>query len=238
MYFYIKQYAIPLYAVMLIVAFISMFLFIGISLHKYKVSFILIGYSLIITTFCVVSGAVIFHVLTSFKGEFEITNIGLSSYGGAIGLILSTFLFVALYKNNRSEIISIHFLAIPLMYGISKLGCFWGGCCYGIPYDKTGYVQYDIYNTPTIPLFPVQLVESVTFLLIFLLCCYLFFYKKFKYTLETLIICCAVAKFYLDYLRYSHIEVGISVNQIVSLIFIGIAFVSLIVKTLIPHNEK
>lgn len=223
MHFYIEQTKIPLYGLMLILSFVLMALFIGISLYKLKVPGILIGYSLLLTTFCVVSGAVIFHIVTHLNQGMSLSNLGISSYGGAIGLISSTFIFTAIYKEKRQQIITLYFLTLPLMYGISKLGCFLGGCCYGIPYNQIGYVHYNIYNTPTEPLFPVQLAETICFLIIFGFCCYLFFYKKNKYLIEFIMIFCALGKFVLDFLRSSHINIILSVNQVVSLIFIAIA---------------
>ena len=98
MHFNIEHHIIPLYAVMLIIAFISMFIFMGISLYKYKVPFLLIGYSLVITSFCVICGGVLFSIFTNYDGNFSFDNMGLSSYGGAIGLIVSTFILQLFIK--------------------------------------------------------------------------------------------------------------------------------------------
>ena len=51
---------------------------------------------------------------------------------------------------------------------MSKLACFFAGCCYGLPYDGVGCVIYP--SGLNISLIPVQLLETVTFMIIFIIC--------------------------------------------------------------------
>ena len=53
--------------------------------------------------------------------------------------------------------------AVPLAHAFGRIGCFFAGCCYGIPYDPPIGIclKNAIGTAPTdIPLFPVQLLES------------------------------------------------------------------------------
>ena len=81
-------------------------------------------------------------------------------------------------KNYRFGLYSdIGAMLIPLFHGFGRIGCFFGGCCYGIP-SEFGI----LYHSPQLPTdqivtrFPVQLLESgLEFLLFFVL--YFFLYK-------------------------------------------------------------
>lgn len=105
------------------------------------------------------------------------------------------------------------------MYGISKLGCHFAGCCYGIPYDGIFYTTSkfeEVYDK----LFPIQLTESIVFIIIFIVSI-IIYYKKVKINyLAVEMIMCAVAKFMLDYLRYSNIGKVITINQVICFIFL------------------
>ncbi len=113
------------------------------------------------------------------------------------------------------------------MYGIGKIGCSLAGCCYGIEYTGPLSISYKYsYSAPKeINLFPVQLLESIVFIIIFW---YIFDkIKKLKSNSniigQTLIIC-GIAKFILDYLRMNHLGKVFTINQIVSMIFVLIGF--------------
>ena len=89
-----------------------------------------------------------------------------------------------------------------------------------------------------VALFPIQLVESVLFLLIFIymLNCYVK-KKRNEKTILNAVIMCSSAKFIFDFFRMSHVYVLISINQIISVCFI---IISLFLKTKINFtlNKK
>lgn len=169
-------------------------------------------------------GAKYFTLLTNFDKfrNYDFFEIGLSSYGAVIGLLIIIIIFSKQFKKNMEDILYNVITVVPLMYSIGKMGCFFVGCCYGIEYNGIFSITYNYsYSAPNfVKLFPVQLVESVLFLIIFI---YLIF-KKQKEEDKTKIICdtiilCSLSKFTLDYFRNSHKNTIISINQIVSLIF-------------------
>lgn len=167
--------------------------------------------------FCII-GAKILNLYTNKKMALTLLTAGFSSYGGAIGILLSSYLFSKMISN--FFILKSSILSLPLMYSISKLGCFFVGCCYGIPYKGLFNVTY--LQGLNISLFPVQLVESIVFFLIFLVG---IFYHKKKYILEIIILLSACAKFLLEYLRYENIGKFICVNQVISLLLIFIVLI-------------
>lgn len=171
-------------------------------------------------------GAKYFTLLTNLKYYDEKANfkeIGLSSYGAIIGIILLLFLFSKQFKKSFKDLIYILLPSIPLMYGIGKIGCFLVGCCYGIEYNGPLSVTYNYsYSAPKgISLFPVQLLESIVFIIIFI-----YTYDKIskvksnRQTIGKIFVICGASKFLLDYLRIRHTRLIISVNQIVSIFFI------------------
>ena len=163
-------------------------------------------------SFCIVSSKIM-TLLSNNDSNLNLLNSGLSSYGGAIGIILSSLIYSKFIDNKM--VIKSNILVLPLMYSISKLGCFFAGCCYGIPYNGIFNVVY--VNKLNIQQFPIQLLESVIFFIIFLIC--IFNHKK-ENIAYILVFICALAKFILDYFRYSHLHQIISINQIVSIIII------------------
>ena len=174
-------------------------------------------------------GGIIFNSIINFN--LETINIGLSSYGGAIGILICSIIFEKMNNSNGIYIKSA-VLSLPLIYSISKLACFFSGCCYGIPYNGLFSVVYT--EGLNITLLPIQMIESIAFIIIFIMC---YLNNKNKNIISTTILLSAISKFVLDFFRYSHLNEVISVNQIVSIIFIIISIVFIFSKKKINTNE-
>ncbi len=179
---------------------------------------------IIVLPFVLVGGKIL-TILTS-SNDVNFITVGFSSYGGAIGLLLAVFLFEKI--TNNKEIKTGFIISLPLMYSVSKLGCFFAGCCHGIKYNGIFSITYPhLYDYSV---FPIQLLESIVFFFIFLMSHIL--YKKYhsKNIIEYVCIVCAIAKFLLDYLRYSHIDQILSINQGISIAFVIIMLISIFYK--------
>lgn len=165
----------------------------------------------------------------NFYGKFDFLWLGLSSYGGVIGAIICLVIFSLQFKKSFKDILFIFMPSIPLMYAIGKIGCFCVGCCYGIQYNGLGHVtyKYSLAAPNNVSLFPVQLLETLVFLLIFLYMISSILKDKFNYKiLGVSFILCGVVKFGLDFLRASHIGGVLSLNQIISLVFVVLGVIS------------
>ncbi len=168
-----------------------------------------------------------FANIQNYNEPFNFIKSGVSSYGAVIGIILIMVLYSKQYGKKFKDLIYIIISSIPLMYGIGKIGCFFAGCCYGIKYNGPLNVVYNYSNSAPngISLFPIQLLESVAFIGIFI---YVYIKTKNKRSSDTMIgkviIMYGVTKFLLDYLRMSHVGIIITINQIISIdfVFIGI----------------
>lgn len=179
----------------------------------------------------VIIGAILLHnfEIGNFKLYKQI-SLGLSSYGALIGAILMMLLYCLVFKRNVLEMGKYLLMPIPLMYGIGKLGCFFAGCCHGIEYNGPLSIVYNYSKLAEagVHYFPIQLVESIVFILIFIILIILY-KKNYSKITEIELITCAFSKFALEYLRISHVDVVISTTQIISIVFfllgIGLLFI-------------
>ena len=155
---------------------------------------------------------------------------GFSSLGGMFGGLLSLLLYSVLLKKDFKYIMILFMPSIPLMYAVGKIGCFVAGCCHGIPYSGLFHIVYEhskvaVLNTP---LFPVQIVEAIVFLIIFIyvISRYLRNLISIKLIMKEIIVC-GLAKLLLDFFRYDHVSSFITVNQVVCLVLVVLSFVYL-----------
>ena len=93
---------------------------------------------------------------------------GFVFYGGLIGGILGLVLVNQISDINVMNYVKTAIPCLPITHGFGRIGCFFAGCCYGIPYDGPFCVDY---QAPTlapvgISLFPVQLLEAIADFLI------------------------------------------------------------------------
>ncbi|MDO8644631.1 MAG: prolipoprotein diacylglyceryl transferase [bacterium] len=126
------------------------------------------------------------HYLASPLEIFMIWKGGLVFYGGLIGAILMTW-FYSRYKKQRfllSADLLIPGVALGHVFG--RLGCFAAGCCYGkpvlgAPFWALRFPEITTTLAPTgIDLYPSQLMESASNLVLFILLVLIRKRKKFE----------------------------------------------------------
>lgn len=179
----------------------------------------------LICTFCL---GELFTVITS-----GFNNTGFSSIGGLCGMYLAYFIMSKMTKDKETKATMLLnlILVIPLIYSLTKVGCLFGSCCYGIEYSgalSVEYIGWQAEKTGAIGIrFPVQLVETITFGVIFIAYCLIRKFAKINSTLQATSLCavCAIAKFSLDFLRDSHIGKILSTNQVMCIIIFIISIV-------------
>lgn len=224
----------PFYGVMIFIAIIANIIITNILSCKYNYSIFeyinLVLYEMI----GIIIGAKIFTYLTQYNNykEFNIYYIGMSSYGAVIGAIIMILIFSIIHNKSFKELLYIIVPPIPLLYGIGKIGCFLAGCCRGFVYNGIGSVTYKyIPNTDTLSYFPIQLIEAIVFILIFIYLITIIRKNKFNdlYIGKTFVIC-GLFKFVLDFFRISRNGKILSINQVLSLIFILIGLIIIIVQ--------
>ena len=199
----------PFYGVIIITAiFIGLFyIFYNLRKNGYTNKLILL-YIIMYISFAFICG----KIYTIFLyGRGNILTAGLSAYGGLVGVVIASIIFEKILSTDK-KIIKYTILSLPLVYGISKMACFMVGCCGGIPYEGLFKVKY--INELNIWQFPVQLVEVIVSLLIFIICQLFSKNKNINYIVIILI---SITKFLLDFLRYDHINQIITRNQMFSI---------------------
>jgi len=155
-------------------------------------------------------------------------KIGVTGYGGLIGAILASIIYNFIYKDNR--FLKYTIISLPLIYGFAKLACFFYGCCYGIPYGGLFSVTYPHVSSNSF--FPIQLLETILFVILFQICNLL---NKHKNIIYLTLISVFVLKFLLDFLRFSHMYKFISNNQIVSII---LCFITIFIYFINKYKKK
>ena len=93
-----------------------------------------------------------------------IINGGFVFYGGLLGAILGTYIYCKCIKFDIKSLFQTVTPCFPLFHCFGRIGCFFAGCCYGIPTSVGFPMAFD----STVPRFPVQLVEAFCCMIIFI----------------------------------------------------------------------
>ncbi len=221
----INHIKFPFYGVLIVLSIVLGLLYIYKSLYrekKYDKNIFL--FILMYVLFAFIIGKLYTVIISIGKENLNIFTAGLSSYGGLIGVVLAAIIFEKILPLNNN-LIKYTVISLPLTYGIGKIGCFLAGCCYGIPYDGIFSITYPF--GLNIPLFPIQLLEAILFLILFFL---LDKFKNGKYIIYIVLISSSILKFLLDFLRYEHMFMRITSNQIFSAVLVIVSVICLVIK--------
>ena len=168
-------------------------------------------------------------------------NGGFVFYGGLIGAMIALYLYLRIYKLPKYEFSDIYAVVAPLGHAIGRVGCHFGGCCYGMPYDGPGCVVYTErigesapLNTP---LFPIQLLEASSLIVLFEVLLVVYLRRKPAGTTTFVyIVSYAVLRFVLEFFRGDMIR-GIAWSLSTSQ-WISIGLVIFAVTCLVVHKKK
>ena len=147
-------------------------------------------------------------------------------YGGLLGGIAAAAIAAKVLKvkplGGYADILAC---AVPLFHCFGRIGCFVGGCCYGVEW-KYGITFHNsiLESANGVPRFPVQLVESAFNLLLFFFLLWMLHKGKMQHYLFFLYLSIyAVGRFILEFFRgdtYRGIWFGISTSQIISILIL------------------
>lgn len=176
---------------------------------------------------------------------------GMVFYGGLIGAAAGGLIYIFHYRTPVSEMLDIAFAGVPLFHAFGRVGCFLGGCCYGMEYHGPFSVVYpngSLGGAPAgVELFPVQLAESGLNLILWAVL--LLVYRKTArpwLTSGLYLVCYGVIRFILEYFRGDLIRGhfgALSSSQFIS-VFIFAAGVFLLInppfmkKLAVKHNKE
>ena len=156
-----------------------------------------------------------------------IKNTGLVFYGGLIGLLFS-YRIMAKFSKQDIFILDVLAVCIPLFHSIARVGCFFGGCCFGkesraLIAIKYTTIVFDEVNTAY--RIPIQLIEAAFNLIIFLYLFHLFCSKewKSKNILRRYLLIYSIGRFIIEFFRGDLVRgvmYGISFSQLISALFL------------------
>jgi phosphatidylglycerol:prolipoprotein diacylglycerol transferase len=169
-------------------------------------------------------------IVSNFSLKYAINAIvtaGFVFYGGLIGAILGSFLFSRLYKYDYRVIANIVAPAFPLFHMWGRIGCFFGGCCYG----KVASWGFPLASDPSTLHIPVQLFESAFLFCITIVLLVIEHYRGSSFNLMLLyLFVYAVGRFFLEFLRGDELRGiwgGVSTSQIISVLIVVICILML-----------
>ena len=165
-------------------------------------------------------------------GKEDFLKAGLSAYGGLIGVIIGAIYFEKI-SPSQNKIIKYTIISLPLVYSLTKIACFLSGCCSGIPYKGPLYVIYP--KLENIKQFPIQIIETIIFFIIFIISHKLKNKKNITYISLSVT---TTTKLLLDFLRYDHIKLKISPNQIFSIVLLITIIITYIIKNKKIRNKS
>lgn len=183
-------------------------------------------------------GSKLLFVLVSIKeiirlelSVFSIIKGGFVFYGGLIGGILGIFIYTKMYKLPIIDYFDTAASVVPLGHAFGRVGCFFAGCCYGMPYSGKCAVTYTTTEGMTplnTPLFPIQLVEAFCLLIIFVIIYTISLKYPHKKGLPTIlyVLVYSVLRFVLEFFRGDKERGGLgflSTSQIVSILLFAVS---------------
>ena len=173
---------------------------------------------------------------------------GFVFYGALIGALLGMLIYCRKFKIPTLKLLDLAAPAIAFAHGFGRIGCFLGGCCYGIPMNPPFgmYFKHSPFVAHDVAYFPVQLVESV-FLFILAAGLFVFSIKKLKNpenadgkVLGLYIISYSVGRFILEFFRFDEARgflLSLSTSQIMALLLLPVGIYFLIRKKRKPEAE-
>lgn len=169
-------------------------------------------------------------------------------YGGLIGAIIAACITIRVRKLTLSVYADMLATAIPLFHSFARVGCFLGGCCYGVE-SEFGFTAHGNTLVPAVndvSRFPVQLLEALLNLILFLV-----LYLAYKRSLSNKVlkgklifiylISYSVIRFLDEFLRGDEIRgfvFGLSTSQFISVLIFAISIVTLVFIKLKKDRSK
>lgn len=238
---------IPIYGICF---YIGIFVAAAVALlicKKKNVAWYEIAYSGVYAMIGAMLGSKLLFIAVSLKQIIE-ENIPLAAvikggfvfYGGLIGGFIGLWIYCKQYKEELAPLGEIIAVVLPLGHACGRIGCFFAGCCYGIPHDGlfSCTYSYSFGNTPIgVPLLPVQLIEAAGLLTIFIILMLIYLKTKDKtgYVVPAYLILYPILRFTLEFFR-GDVERGLflslSTSQWVSIGVLSIISAYLVIKNI------
>lgn len=251
-YLEIGNSKIPMFTLMICIGFLLAILIFFKTCKKRKIEKEYFDKLCLVLPFIIVGGifgAMIFDKIAHWGEKPWYIPAGISFAGGLIMGVILFFIshLLIMKKGLKSALKDAEIFICPLLiaHSFGRIGCFFGGCCYGKPSDSIfavtfpeGSLQHLQYGYIT-PVLPTQLFEATFLLILFTIM--ILFIKKYR--LVIYLFAYGIFRFFLEFLRgdnRGNISNIFSPSQITSIIFIicGIILLVYILKVKPYSNNE
>jgi phosphatidylglycerol:prolipoprotein diacylglycerol transferase len=230
--FYIFGKAVYAYGICMAVGIIACFAFLMFAFAKHNLNEEASDKILFIGVFATAFGifmAMVFQSIYDYIADpdagFEL-NVSMTFYGGLIGGVSSFLIIWNLYvfviaprvkkpkflQNNMNagltDALPIIPIGIVIAHAFGRLGCFFGGCCYGKPTDAwygiacaAGYNETLQINMDGVKVIPTQLFECIFLFVLAAVMIVLWFRFKFPCNFGVYAVAYGVWRFAIEYAR-------------------------------------
>lgn len=203
-----------------------------ILMRRSKISWQTIVLTCMLTVMCTMACSCMSTVSITEGG----ISFSFSGLGAGVGMIIGVFISTMIFNEKNEDVLTSFIVSAPLMYGVAKIGCFLAGCCHGKEYFGLLAVTY--HNKYEGTYFPIQIVESFIYLLIFVISVLLACKMKNKIRVIAIIFAIILpVRFVVEYFRYYNEGTLISRDQIIVLIAAVIAAALVIIRYIISVRQ-
>ena len=168
-----------------------------------------------------------------FQSNGQIGLAGLTLLGGVVLTFITGYIYLRMKKLPFLIFADIVMPSVAFGIFLTRIGCYLNGCCFGVPCAPHWGVVFHPESAAGnfyqgIPLYPTQLYSSAYGLVIFFLLLWLERWQKADgFLLYWFLILYGISRFTVDFFRYYESsmvfmrigEIGLSVNQGISLLF-------------------
>ena len=154
---------IGVYGIMAAVGFAACFLVGRLLIRRYDIDVYDFALTMIAAGIGMAVGASLLYAATNYRyllyGFSHFSELGWSGlwtcikaafngfvfYGGFIGAAIGILVYTKFAKDvkaHRDHLLDIYAVLVPLFHGFGRIGCFFGGCCYGVE-SPFGFTVHD-----------------------------------------------------------------------------------------------
>ena len=171
-------------------------------------------------------------------------------YGGLLGGIVGILIYKKWFKIKVKDIVNVIAVALPLAHAFGRVGCFFGGCCYGMEVSHSHPFAVVFPENPItaglgapagVPLLNVQLMEAGFLVLLFGVSLLLFLkFKNKSRAVETYLIAYAVWRFVIEFFRGDRVRgiyFGLSTSQYISIALFAAGVLMIVLSVVRKRKE-
>ena len=199
-------------------------------------------YMLLFSLFAIILGGSLLYGLTNIRAMLALFRVAqkmtageflshlLALFGGSVyyGGLLAMLLTIYLYRRKKGlgrGYNDLFAVVIPLFHAFGRIGCFLGGCCYGMECSFGFTYRYAIVEAANgVSRLPVQLFEAVFNFVLFIVLCNFFRKRKYEgWLLHIYLYAYPIFRFVNEFFRgdaYRGIWWGLSTSQWISLMIL------------------